>query len=115
MSYVIMVIEVKERGKVMSNKEMLLSLIEEANDNGLNSEIEYHMECGTEKHDAFDDAYTFSEENNERKLLKVCRTILIKAGYFIEEEKCETGRDTRFTLNKKKYGCITYWEGWINA
>lgn len=99
----------------MTNKEKLISLIGADGNRELLDEIEYHMESGNDIDCAFDDTMTFAEENNERRLLKVCRSILIKAGYFIERpNKCETGRDTRFTQGGIRYDCATHWEGWIN-
>jgi len=102
----------------MTNASKLITLIKEENNLELNNEIEYHMildrDYEYDAADGFDDTHTFAEENKERGLLKVCRSILIKAGLcYKEPEKTDVGRDTRFTLDGEKYQYLS-WEVWIN-
>lgn len=102
----------------MSNRATVQQLIMDSASDELLSELNYHTEIDREwaydLADALDDAYTFAEENDERRLLKEIRLILIKAGFYIEApEKTDVGRDTRFTLNKVKYEPCSHWSGWI--
>lgn len=97
------------------NRKKLISLINDSESKLLKDEIGYFLETSKDEVGAFDDAYTFAEENNERKLLKEMRLILIEAGYLIEQpEKTDFGRDTRIIVNKVKYQVVKHWDGWIN-
>ena len=103
----------------MSNREIVINLINQITDRALLEELYYYMdvdraESGYDLADALNDAIDLAEYNGERKLTKTIRLILIKAGYMIEAKKSECGRDTRVLVNGKKYGVISHWEGWIN-
>ena len=102
----------------VSNRDTVIQLINQSSDSELKSELEYHLEIDREDDydlaDALDDAQTFAEDNDERKMLKAIRLILIEAGFYVEApEKTDVGRDTRFTVNNIKYEPVSYWSGWI--
>ena len=104
----------------MSNRKKVIDLINQSNDKALKDELEYFLELDREYDydlaDALDDAYTFAEESNDRKLVKAIRLILISAGFYIEApEKTDVGRDTRCTVNKIKYECVSHWSGWVES
>jgi len=98
------------------NREKVKQLINNSVSAQLKSEIYYFIgTCECDVVDALDYAHDFSVENNERKLLKEIRLILIEAGYYVERQDRPTScRDFRVTVNKVKYDCVGSWEAWID-
>ena len=105
----------------MSNRQNVIKAILDVNNKALNDEIGYFMdeerEYAYDETDALNDALDVAECNNDRKIIKAARIVLIKAGGFVPEPvKTDFGRDTRFTLDGVKYSWSHDggWETWIN-
>jgi hypothetical protein len=102
----------------MSNRNIVIGLIEKANNALLNAELEYHMEVEREDSydlaDALNDAHDQAIDLGDRKLTKIIRLILIDAGYYyLQPEKPQSCRDFRITVNGLKYDCISGWDTWL--
>ena len=103
----------------MKNRQLMLKAIEGIINQALIDELEYFLDVEHEYDydivDALDDAHDFAENNNDRKLLKVIRGLLIDVRFFTLSPTNNCTRDVRFTYNKEKYDCDESWESWISG
>lgn len=102
----------------MKNRQKVIEAINKANNPLLNIELEYFLdwENVNDMADAINEAEEIAELDNDRKLLKIIRGVLIDAGaYTVAPDKTCTGGDVRFTYNGKKYDFQHGggWESWL--
>lgn len=101
----------------MNNRQNIINIIKLDADQDLMSELNYHLRTEHEESydlaDAICDLEEIAESEKDFAMLRKTRAIIVKAGGYIEMPiKTETGRDTRFIFNKKKYGW-PHAGGWI--
>jgi len=91
-----------------TNRERVMAVILAFDDKEVKRELNYYCEVDREYEydlvDALDDAYTFAENNSDRKMLKKLRTIMVTAGAYVHAPVNHThGGDFRFQHNGLKY------------